>query len=187
MAHQRPYRPAGLIVAAGLALAAAAAPGLSQPVPFDPADRTFMIVVEDSVRYQRVLRCGTAPGAEYAFESARGEIAIPPVPGAPVFDARFLDLPGRPRFPGTGGLTDIRGTRGTAAPDTFLIRFQPYERLYPVRLRWCGDAGSLFTTAVLEYTERGEHRSVPLRSARALEIRDPEVTTVSLILAGQGR
>jgi hypothetical protein len=187
MTLQRPYRPAALLVAAGLAIAAAVAPAAAQPLPIETGEHTFMIVVEDSVRYQRVLRCGTAPGAEYAFEPARGEMAIPPVPGAPVFDARFLDLPGRQRFPGTGGVTDIRGEQEGAVPDTFLIRFQPYERLYPVRLRWCGDAGSLFETAVMEYTERGGRRSVPLRSARVLEIRDPEVTMVTLILAGPGR
>lgn len=178
-------RPAVLLAAAGLLAAGSPARMAAQAARLDPEDRTFMIVVEDSVRFQRVLRCGLAPGASYAYDAVFGEIAIPPVPGAPVFDARFTDLPGRPRFPGTGSQIDIRGYDRQAAADTFLIKFQPYERLYPVRLRWCGDAGTLFDTGVIEYMERGERRSVPLRSARVLEIRDPEVNLVSLILSRQ--
>jgi hypothetical protein len=42
----------------------------------------------------------------------------------------------------------------------------------------------MFDTALFEYVTAGEKRTVPLASARVLEIRDSGVAGVTLILAG---
>jgi hypothetical protein len=123
-------------------------------------------------------------GATYGYDSAYGEVAIPPAPVVPVFDARLVDLPGRARFPGTGGRIDIRDLHSETQLDTFLVRFQPAEGKYPVLVSWPVDIGRVFSDAIMEYEHDGEREEIVMTSVSSFMVEDDRIARLTIILSG---
>ncbi len=99
----------------------------------------FTLVAHDASGMSHTIRLGVAEGATYGFDTWLEEVPMPPSPPPPIFDFRFLDLPGRPRIPQTGSYADIRPWPSPSRVDTFHIRCQPMDDRYPLRILF--DAG----------------------------------------------
>lgn len=103
-----------------------------------PQDSTrstlFALTGKDASGNWLVLRFGVSPHATYGYDRALREFPMPPSPPHPIFDFRFMDLPGQPRIPPTGSYADVRRWPSPALLDTFVVRFQPMNDVYPMHI-----------------------------------------------------
>ncbi|TAK54901.1 MAG: T9SS type A sorting domain-containing protein, partial [Bacteroidetes bacterium] len=95
---------------------------------FGQTNFSTQIIVSDQDGNSDTLTLGVNTAASYGVDPAFGETELPPVPPTGVFDARFIDIPGRSTTPpdghGQGLSVDIRNLADDFQPDTFRIRFQ---------------------------------------------------------------
>jgi hypothetical protein len=148
------------------------------------AARTFTLTIEDSEGHSRLLTFGVHPDATYAFDASLGEHFVPPIPPVPVFDARFVDLPGRRRFPGTGGEKDIRQFTSASQTDTFMVRFQPSEKALPLRFQWDPDVASRCERLLFEVLDNGVRHSIEATQQSSFVLHDEGIFLLRIILSG---
>jgi hypothetical protein len=113
---------------------------------------------------------GYHENATDGFDAAFGEIPVPPVPAVSAFDFRFLDRSWMKRIPSTGTYADIRAARTLATPDTFLVRIQPENAAYPVRIEWDPSMTAAFRAAMLEVERSGAAERVDMRAVAAAHL-----------------
>ncbi len=145
---------------------------------------TLVLRVSDAAGHFRQLTLGVHQQASYEFEDTFDEILVPPIPPVPVFDARFVDLPGRRRSVGTGSETDIREFSSLSQVDTFLVRFQCAEGSLPLRLEWSADIRDKCDSLRMEYVADDTLRSLQATTIASFELLDDSTTWLRLILFG---
>lgn len=128
------------------------------------------LTVRDIVGHRHSITFGVDARATYGFDVDLGEMPIPPVPGVPAFDVRFLDPEGRKQYPYEGAYIDLRPYFSPAQSDTFHVHFQPSANKYPVYVKWPMDALRNFGKAFLILVERGEERHVNMKEVGMVEI-----------------
>jgi hypothetical protein len=145
---------------------------------------TITLTVFDAAGHFRQLTFGVHPEATYEFEREFGEMLIPPIPPAPVFDVRFVDLPGRRRFAGTGSETDIRTFSSSSQADTFLVRFQSAESARPLRFQWSADVRDKCDSLRMECILGNKLLSLQATDINSFELDDDSATWLRIMLFG---
>jgi M6 family metalloprotease-like protein len=95
-----------------------------------PLNGTMDLLVSDRGGISETLSFGFVPGASDGLDAVLGEAPLGPVPGADVFDARFV----LPTLPAIGSLTDLR--KDTNSTVLWKLIIQAGAAGYPMALRW---------------------------------------------------
>lgn len=99
------------------------------------------IAINDNGSGHDTLWLGFDPSGSYGLNTGLCEIELPPRPPTGIFDARFVNIPGRdgmdtPAGLGLGFRQDYRQYPFNFIPDTFKVKFQPSDAGYPVTFSW---------------------------------------------------
>lgn len=144
----------------------------------------FHLKVTNAHGYFRDLTLGVHAEATYEFDASLGEFAIPPFLPTEIFDARFIDLPGRPRDSRTGSESDIRKMMSTSQVDTFLIRFQPGNGGSPVTLVRTETNDASCDSMILSYSINAVSYNLDLNSTPTVSIPETDVGVLRLVVFG---
>ncbi len=100
-----------------------------------------LIFIHDNGTGADTLWFGQDATGTYGLDNPLCEIELPPAPPAGVFDARWVNIPGREGLDTPGGFgqgfkQDYRQWVSETDIDTFKLKFQPSDAGYPVSLLW---------------------------------------------------
>ena len=133
------------------------------------------LVIADAAGGSRALTLGRSEGATEAIDGELGERELPPLPPVEMLDARF-------GVPGTNGsLLDLR----EAGLDTvsWSVQLQPGERGHPLTFTWDPDSLPACCSFRLQDALGGVLFDQDMRKAGELEIDNPGVTLVNIVVA----
>ncbi len=154
--------------------------------PLSQASTQYIIPlrIEDYVGYSGVVEFGIHPYATYGIDPHLGESEIfPPFPW--VFDARLIDLPGRNNL-GMGVWRDLRTSTTTTQVDTYLVKYQPSENSFPMKLTWQNNLVDYVGRAKIIDTRGGQIVNIDMLSSTSVTITDPEIDSLYIITTGRG-
>jgi hypothetical protein len=128
------------------------------------------LTMRDIIGHRHTIVFGIDSKATYGFDADLNEMPIPPVPGVPAFDIRFLDPDGRKQYPFEGAYTDLRPYVSPSQRDTFHVGFQPAAQKYPMYAKWSLSDLRSFDDATLILNEGGVERRVNMKEVGMIEI-----------------
>jgi hypothetical protein len=146
------------------------------------------ISVTDAEGHRLVVTLGIHRSATRGFDFALGERPIPPVPGAPVLDVRFVD-PYRQKgeFAGLDGYVDIRPYLSELQLDTFYVSYRPPNRGSPVTFRWTDSLSAVFQSAVFMSGEKDNLRTWDMTAVSSITLDQRAQGFVIIVTHGPGR
>ncbi|MDP2209925.1 MAG: choice-of-anchor D domain-containing protein [Bacteroidota bacterium] len=145
---------------------------------------TIPLRIEDYVGYSGVVEFGIHPAASYGIDPHLGESEIfPPFPLT--FDARLIDLPGRNNL-GMGTWRDLRTSITTTQVDTYLVKYQPSENSFPMKLTWQNNLIDYVGRSKLIDTRGGQIVNIDMLSSTSVTITDSEIDSLYIITTGRG-
>ena len=97
---------------------------------------TIGLVVENSQKAKLTLQLGVHPKATYCLDAELGEMEMPPVPPAILFEARFLEVRRNSSCFGNGSYKDFRKQAKPSQIDTYKVTINPGEHGFPLKLHW---------------------------------------------------
>ncbi len=162
-----------------------------------PARVKIALTVRDNTLItNRQVWFGVRPAASYGiwgvdpsasnFDFSENEFEIPP-PTPGLFDARFVDPRGGPRF-GAGSWTDMRDFFSTTQNDSFKLTFAPASFFggdYPMVIEWVASAvRNAFPNGALLWDRYGHETPMTVDNVSPLIIADRTIT--SLIITTYG-
>lgn len=180
MLHYESRRIVFLMLAVTILLCIAVVVGYAQDSAYLP------ITVRDDLGHHMVLTLGYHTKAGTAFNWSLGERPIPPVPMAPVFDARFSDVTHRRSdYPGLDSYMDVRPFGNAGRADTFFVRVQPADESFPVSLTWDRSLARPFGGLMLMYREQASIKSLDMLRSDSLRVgsKDDPVGTFVIVAA----
>ncbi|MFN0157184.1 MAG: T9SS type A sorting domain-containing protein [Bacteroidota bacterium] len=123
-----------------------------------PQYSTAWLRFTDGENSSFVLWWGFDQTAHYGIDPHLCEVALPPCGPTPMMDVRFSNIPGRdgmddPQGLGQGTYEDYR--LNTSGRDTFKVKFQAGNGVFPVRFSWSPSAILAFCDSAILQDEFG--------------------------------
>lgn len=141
----------------------------------------------DGEGHTLAITLGVHTRATNSFNWQLGERPIPPVPAAPVFDVRFVDVTRRRTdYPGLDSYIDLRPYTARSQADTFYVRFQPANTSYPMHFSWSHDVGTRFQQAMLVYRKGSEVLTVNMANQDTLTLGEAADPINTLVIVTRG-